>query len=200
MKKTAIAAALLLGAISAAQAAGDPAAGKTKSATCVACHGADGNSVNPLWPKLAGQHAEYITKQLMDFKAGDRKNSTMSPMAAPLSEQDVADLAAYFSSQQVAIGSADPEKAAPGRKIYQAGNPETGVAACMACHGPSGTGNPVAKFPRLTGQHADYVAKALKDFRSGTRANDPGSMMRSVAAKMSDAEIEAVAQYITGLH
>ena len=168
---------------------------------CAACHSADGNSMLPAFPKLAGQHAEYIAKQLADFKAGTRTDPTMTGMAAPLSEQDVADLAAYYASNTGSIGSAaDAEKAALGQKIFQGGDKAKGISACMACHGPSGAGNPGAKFPALGGQHTAYVIKALKDFRSGTRANDPAKMMRDVAAKMSDSDIEAVAEYIAGLH
>ncbi len=155
----------------------------------------------PTFPKLAGQHAEYITKQLADFQSGARTDPTMTAMAAPLSQQDIADLAAYFAGNTVSIGSAaDAEKAAIGQKIYQGGDKTKGISACMACHGPAGSGNPGAKFPALSGQHSAYVIKALKDFRSGTRANDPAKMMRDVAAKMSDSDIEAVAEYIAGLH
>ena len=181
------------------QAAGDAEAGKTKSATCMACHGPDGNSANPIWPKLAGQHPSYIEKQLTDFKGGARKNDLMSPMAMPLSEQDMQDLAAYFSSQTQSAGTAAADKVALGEKVYRAGNGATGVAACMACHGPAGAGNPGANFPRIAGQHAAYVEKALKDFRSGARTNDNAKMMQGVAMKMTDAEIAAVAQYVQGL-
>ena len=181
------------------QAEGDAAAGKAKSVTCMACHGADGNSPNPVWPKLAGQHASYILAQLQDFKQGVRQNNLMSPMAAPLSEQDMADLAAYFSSQKQSGGSAAADQVVKGEKIYRAGNVQTKVAACMACHGPTGIGNAPARFPRISGQHAAYLEKALKDFRSGTRVNDLNKMMRGVAASMTDAEITAVAQYVQGL-
>lgn len=183
-----------------AQAAGDPEAGKTKSATCTGCHMADGNSANPLWPKLAGQHPAYLLKQIMDFKSGARKDPTMGPMAAPLNEQDAEDLAAWFASQTQSPGTADPDQVALGQRIYRGGNPDTGVAACTACHGPTGLGNPAADFPRISGQHAAYVEKTLKDFRAGDRANDPAKMMRGVAAKMSDKEIAAVAQFIQGLN
>ena len=183
----------------ASQAAGDAAAGQTKSVTCLACHGADGNSVNPIWPKLAGQHPEYILKQLADLKSGVRKDPLMSPMAAPLSDADMADLAAYFSSQKTAPGTAAPDQAKTGETLYRAGNAASGLTACIACHGPSGAGNGAANFPRLAGQHASYVDKALKDLRSGTRSNDPNRMMRDIAGKMTDAEIAAVAQYIQGL-
>lgn len=160
----------------------------------------DGNSANPEWPKLAGQHANYIEKQLKEFKAGDRSNAMMAPMAAPLSEQDVADLAAYFSSQTTSKGDADPALVELGEKIYRGGNPASGVAACIGCHGPTGAGNPAANFPSLSGQHARYVEIQLNAFRKGERANDAGKMMRSVAGRMTDQEIKAVASYVQGLH
>lgn len=199
MKRLAIAA-LLLGALGSAHAAGSASAGQGKAAVCAACHGMDGNSMMPMWPSLAGQHEQYISKQLVEFQSGARKDDTMSPMAMPLSEQDIADLAAWFASQKANVGSANAEKAAAGEKLYRAGDAERGVAACMACHGPSGAGNPGAKFPALNGQHSAYTVKALKDFRDGVRSNDPANMMRDVAGKMTDAQIEAVAEYIAGLH
>ncbi|HWS03038.1 MAG TPA: c-type cytochrome [Gammaproteobacteria bacterium] len=180
-------------------AAGDAAAGKTKAAACAACHSADGNSVNPVWPKLAGQHAPYLVKQLTNFKAGERNNAMMAPMAAPLSEQDMADIAAYFSGQTQNGGKADPALVAAGEKLFRGGNATTGVAACMGCHGPNGMGNPPANFPRLSGQHAAYTVTQLKTFRSGERANDAGMMMRNIAARMTDDEMKAVASYIEGL-
>lgn len=202
MKKTFVMTALaVLAATSVSvQAAGDATAGQTKAAVCGACHGMDGNSPNPVWPSLAGQHASYIVKQLKEFKAGDRKDPTMSPMAAPLSDQDMEDVAAFFSSQARKEGAADATLAPAGKAIYQGGNLESGVSACMACHTPNGSGNEPAKFPNLGYQHAAYTAKQLKDFRSGTRANDLNGMMRGVAAKMTDAEIDAVAAYTQGLH
>ncbi len=179
---------------------GNAEAGKTKSATCAACHGADGNSTNPEWPKLAGQHAGYIVKQLTDLKKGEtRKNATMSPMAAPLSEQDMADLAAYFSSQTRKLGEADQSKVALGEQVYKGGNNATGVAACAACHGPTGAGNPASGFPSLYGQQTTYVKNQLNAFRKGERSNDPGKMMQNIAANMTDKEIDAVAEYVTGL-
>lgn len=183
------------------QAAGNAEAGKTKSVVCAACHGVDGNSgVNPMWPKLAGQHPNYIIKQVNDFKANKRTEVMMAPMVAPLSEQDIADLAAYFSSQKRTIGEAAADKVAAGEKLYRAGNATSGVSACTACHGPTGSGNPLANFPGLSGQGAAYVVKALKDFRSGTRNNDAAGMMQDVASRLTDAEIDAVAQYVQGLH
>lgn len=201
MKKLALAALVMFGAVSTVSAAGNAADGKMKSMACAACHGADGNSMIPTFPKLAGQHAAFIAKQLADFKSGARTDPTMTGMAMPLGEQDIADLSAYFASNTGSIGSAaDAAKAARGQQLYQGGDKVSGVAACMACHGPAGTGNPAAMFPVLSGQHSAYVVKALKDFRSGARANDPANMMRDIAAKMSDSDIEAVAEYISGLH
>jgi cytochrome c553 len=183
-----------------AQAAGNAEQGKSKSAVCAGCHGADGNSpINPVWPKIAGQHPQFIEKQIKDFKSGARKDPMMSPMAMPLSDQDVADLAAYFSSQPRKIGTADAKMVSVGEALYRAGNPDTGVAACMACHGPTGVGNPLANFPAIGGQHAAYVEKALKDFRAKNRTNDTGNMMQGVTNRMTDKEIAAVAQYIQGL-
>ncbi|MFP5507123.1 MAG: c-type cytochrome [Gammaproteobacteria bacterium] len=182
-----------------AGAAGDATAGKAKAMACASCHGADGNSANPEWPSLAGQHAKYLAKQLADFKTGNRNNAMMSPMAAPLSEQDMADIAAFFESQALKGGQADPALVEAGEKLYRGGNATTGVAACMACHGPNGMGNPQANFPRLSGQHAAYTVLQLKAFRAGERANDAGKMMQNIAARMTDAEIQAVASYIEGL-
>jgi cytochrome c553 len=191
----------LAGSAFTAVAAGDAAAGKAKSATCAGCHGVDGNSANPEWPKLAGQHAGYLEKQLHDFKAGtDRNNAMMAPMVAPLSEQDMADLAAYYSEQNIQPGAADKSLVELGEKIYRGGNPATGVAACIGCHGPAGKGNPAANFPALSGQHAKYVENQLKLFASGERKNDAGKMMRNTAAGMSDEDMAAVASYVQGLH
>lgn len=183
------------------QAAGDAEAGKEKAQVCFSCHGVNGNSANPVWPKLAGQNAGYIAKQLMDFKAGkDRNDPLMMGQVASLSPQDMADLAAFFAKQKPSPGSADPTEVTIGEKIYRGGNSVTGVSACIACHGPTGAGNPAAKYPMVSGQHAAYTEKVLKDFRSGTRKNDPGKMMQNVAARMTDAEIRAVASYMQGLH
>jgi cytochrome c553 len=182
-------------------AAGDPAAGKEKSASCAACHGADGNSVNPEWPKLAGQHAGYIVKQLTYFKDGERVNETMKGMASNLTEQDREDLAAYFSSQKVKIGVADPSLVELGQKIYRSGNASSGIAPCMGCHGPDGAGNPAANYPALRGQNAKYVENQLRGFASGQRQNENAKkMMQILASRMTDREIRAVASYIQGLH
>jgi cytochrome c553 len=183
------------------QAAGDADAGQAKAQVCFSCHGVNGNSVNPIWPKLAGQHAGYIAKQLADFKAGkDRNDALMMSQVMSLSPQDMADLAAFFAKQKASPGSADEAMLAKGEQIYRGGNKATGVSACIACHGPTGAGNPAAKYPMLSGQHAAYTIKSLKDFRSVTRKNDPGKMMQDIAARMTDAEIEAVSSYMQGLH
>ena len=182
-------------------AAGNAKAGKAKSVSCAGCHGADGNSANPSWPKLAGQHADYIAKQLADFKAGKKRSDPlMAGQVAGLSSQNMADLGAYYATKTGSQGGADKKLAAAGAKLYRGGNKKKGVAACIACHGPTGAGNPAAKFPKLSGQHAAYVEKAMKDFRSGKRTNDANKMMQNIAEKMSDKEIKAVASYISGLH
>ncbi|HRD48536.1 MAG: cytochrome c4 [Candidatus Competibacter sp.] len=201
MKKLVVIAATcaLLGSATTALAAGDPTAGKTKSATCAACHNADGNSALAQYPKLAGQSADYLVKQLQDYKSGARANPIMAGMVAPLSSQDMEDLAAYFASQPIARSAADPALAPVGEAIFRGGNLTSGVAACMACHGAIGAGNPAARFPALAGQHTDYVEAQLKAFRAMERANDAGQMMRGVAARMTDPEIKAVASYIQGL-
>lgn len=181
-------------------AAGDIAAGKQKSAACAACHGADGNSANPEWPKLAGQNEKYLFKQLMDFKKQKRVNPLMSGPIAPLSEQDMKDLAVYFASQSSTPSSAEPNQLELGEMIYRGGNLATGVAACMGCHSPSGAGNAAAAFPKLSGQHSKYTSTQLRHFRDNIRENDKASMMRTVAGKMTVEEIEAVSQYVAGLH
>ena len=189
----------LFGSATAALAAGDPAAGKAKSAVCVACHNPDGNSTNPTYPKLAGQSADYMTKQLVEFKSGVRVNPIMVGMVAALTPQDMEDLSAYFASQQIARGAADSALAPAGEALFRGGNLSSGVSACMACHGATGAGNPAAKFPALAGQHDVYIETQLKSFRAMERANDAGQMMRGVAAKLTDQEIKAVSSYIQGL-
>ncbi|NQD36084.1 cytochrome c4 [Permianibacter sp. IMCC34836] len=185
----------------------DAAAGKAKSAVCAACHGPDGNSVTPIWPKLAGQGEAYIVKQLHDLKKGGetqgadgRYDPSMSPMAAPLTDADMADLAAYFSSQQVHYAGVKKEFLDAGQKLYRGGDASRGVPACTACHGPNGTGMPAAKFPSISGQQVDYTIKQLKAFRAGERKNDPNGMMRGAAKNLTDEQITALANYLVGLH
>lgn len=182
-----------------APAEGSAEAGQAKSTTCVACHGVDGNSVNPEWPTIAGQHADYIVKQLKAFKSGARQNPLMSPMAAPLSDQDMEDLAAYFSTQTANGLEAEASKVSQGQRLYRGGDANKGIAACAACHGPNGRGNPTALYPSIHGQHATYVAAQLKAYRSGTRQTDQNQMMRDVTKLLTDDEIAAVAAYVQGL-
>ena len=184
-----------------AQAAGDPEAGRAKSAQCAACHGADGNSLNPEWPKLAGQHADYLVKQLSYFEKGERENDTMKPMAGVLDEQGREDVAAFYASQKVKTGVADPALVELGEKIYRSGNAQSGIAPCMGCHGPSGAGNPAALYPALRGQHARYTENQLHGFAEGKRVNENAKkMMQILASRMTNREIRAVASYIQGLH
>ena len=181
-------------------AQGNAAAGQTKAALCATCHGAEGNSELAINPKLAGQNAAYITKQLKDYKAGVRSNPTMSAMVLNLSEEDMEDIAAWYSSQQVTLQGADPEIVELGESLYRAGNKELAVPACSACHSPTGRGNAPAGFPSLGGQHAEYTLEQLKNFRAGVRQNDGNSMMRSVVERLTDRELEALASYVSGLH
>lgn len=171
-----------------------------KAAACTACHGPAGNSSNPEWPNIAGQHASYTLRQLQAFKSGERDNPLMSGIAAGLSEADMRELAAYFAGLEPMVGSADPALVDRGEAIYRGGDRADGVPACMGCHGPRGTGNPPAAYPALSGQHATYTAKQLRAYRTGERTTDPDSIMRTIAARLSDEEIEAVASYTAGLH
>lgn len=179
--------------------AGDPARGQELSQACAACHGSDGNSVNPEWPKLAGQHESYIHKQLMNYKSGRRENALMVGQVANLDDQDMRDLGAFYARQQISPGTADESVAERGERIYRGGIPAAGVAACTACHGPTGRGNPAAMFPAVAAQHARYNSDQLRYFRSEQRANDNGRMMRNLAARLSDADIRAVSEYMAGL-
>ena len=188
---------LLLSGFSLAHAEGNIAAGKEKSETCAGCHGEDGNSETPIFPKFAGQHAAYIAKQLHDFKSQKRPNPTMNAIAEMLSDEDIEDLSAYYASQHGTIENTPPNLA--GEKIYRTGNQATHVPACSGCHDPHGNGNPQAVIPALKGQYAAYVEKTLRDLKSGARANDVNAMMRTAAQKLSDEEITAVADFISGL-
>ena len=181
-------------------AQGDAAAGQAKSALCATCHGADGNSQLPENPKLAGQNASYLVKQIMDYKSGARANPTMTAMVAALSDEDVMDIAAWYSSQQVTLLGADPESLELGETLYRAGIKELAVAACSACHSPTGSGNAPAGFPSLSGQHPEYTLLQLKAFRAGERQNDSSAMMRSIVERLTDNELAALASYVSGLN
>jgi cytochrome c553 len=205
-----IAAALASACISAAaygQVAvkGDPAkAQQLVTTVCAACHGPDGNSAIPANPSIAGQHPEYVFKQLANFKAeagkpAERPSPVMTAMVANLSRDDMANLAAYFASQEAKPREArNAELVKLGQTIYRGGVINRGIAACASCHGANGAGVP-AQFPRVGGQHAQYTSDQLKAFRAGARANDPNRMMRTIALKLTDREIDAVSQYIQGL-
>ena len=188
-----------LGCSANAFAAGSVEAGQAKSATCMACHGMDGNSLSPEWPNLASQHPAYIERQIKAFKSGERQNDLMSPMAMIVTDEDAADLAAFFSSQKVRGGETDPAKLALGQRVYRAGNVQKGIMACAGCHGPTGLGNPLAGYALIQGQHSVYVANQLRAYKAGTRTTDPNQMMRNMAAQLSDEEIEAVASFVQGL-
>ena len=181
-------------------AQGDAAAGQAKSALCATCHGAEGNSEISINPKLAGQNVNYLIKQLRDYQSGNRVNATMSAMVAALTDQDILDIAAWYSSQQVTLEGADLEMLELGETIYRGGIKDLSVAACSACHSPTGSGNAPAGFPSLSGQHPDYTLMQLKAFRSGERQNDSSSMMRSIVERLTDRELEALSSYVSGLN
>lgn len=185
---------------SAALAQGDVAAGQTKAVQCAACHGADGNSANPEWPKLAGQHSDYIYAQLMAFKSGERQNALMAGQVAGLNEADMKNLGAYYATLTMTVEEANPALVEKGEQIYRAGISEKGVPACTACHGPAGAGIAGAGFPRVGGQHATYLANQLKAYRAGERGGAQAETMNAIAAKLDDAEIEALASYMSGLY
>ena len=181
--------------------AGNPESGKEKVAVCSACHGLDGNSVVGLWPSLAGQNEKYLVKQLRLVKSGDRIIDSMVGLLDNLQDSDLQDIAAFYASQKNKVGQADESKVELGRKLYYAGNLEKGVPACSACHSPRGLGNGPAAYPLLSGQQPDYVAKALKDYRSGERVNeDPSKIMASIAYKLDDVEIDALSSFVHGLY
>ena len=170
--------------------------GKAKSATCAACHGADGNSAAADYPKLAGQHATYLASTLKAYRDGSRVNAIMAGMAAALSDDDIADLAAYYTTQATSGGAVDADLVARGEQLFRFGDSAKGVSACTACHGPTGAGIASAGFPSLKGQWAGYTETQLKAYREGSREN---AMMNGVAQNLSDADIRAVASYVGGL-
>lgn len=208
MKKLILPLTLLFGLVGTANAFdGNAEAGKAKSATCAACHGPDGNSQLSMYPKIAGQHAEYLYKQLADYKLGmttggkqGRANAIMYGMVATLSDQDMKDLAAYFASQRKTPGSTPEDVIEAGQQLYRGGDAERGIAACIACHGPRGAGTSLAGFPRIGFQNAEYLKLTLEEFRAGTRANDMNGMMRDVAKKLTDEDIRVLSLYLGGLH
>lgn len=191
---------LALAPFSAAQ--GDAAAGQARAAVCAACHGLDGNSVNPEWPSLAGQHEDYLVAQLTAFQEGRRENVLMTPMSMGLDAKAKADLAAYFSSQVTKVTPVDPALADKGKKLYFTGDKERGIAACAACHGPAGRGNGPAGMPVLSGQRATYTVAQLKAYASGDRmapSETKTAMMHEVASMLSAEDMLALANYVQGL-
>jgi len=184
-------------------AASAQADGKAKAMVCTACHGPDGNSSNPIWPNLAAQNPGYIVTQLKAFKAGTRQNPSMSPMAAPLSEMDMVELADYFAAQTLNVKPLAADQAAAaaaGQKLYRGGDAERGIPACMACHGPDGGGNPASGYPALSGQQFEYAVAQLQNYHNGTRQTDPQAMMRTIAVRLSEADIKNLARYVSALH
>ena len=185
--------------LSGTASAGDPEAGAQKAAVCGACHGMTGSSVNPEWPNLAGQHEGYIAAQLALFKQQVRDNALMMPMAMALSDQDMLDLGAHFASQAPAGLEADPSNWKTGEKLYRGGDPERGIPACIACHGPQGKGNGPAKYPALRAQHAVYTFGQLKAYADGRRRTPGNDIMQVISAKLTEDEMRALASYTQGL-
>jgi len=200
----AIALAALIAASPVWSAGGDAAAGQTKAAVCAACHGVDGNSVDPQYPKIAGQHEDYTAQQLALFKNGKRDNAIMLGFSVTLSDQDMADLGAYFATQKATSDIADEAFVAVAQVLYRSGDAKRGIPACMACHGPTGTGNPASLYPSVASQHAKYSADVLRRFRDGAVYGDPtdarAAIMSQVAKQLTDTEIEALASYLQGLN
>jgi cytochrome c553 len=180
---------------------GSADAGKAKALTCTACHGPEGNSTNALWPNIAGQNAPYLLAQLAAFKGGARVDPLMTSQAMLISEQDMADLVVYFESLPAAAQSVKNAATVDrGESLYRGGNADSGIPACLGCHGPSGRGNPAARYPALRGQHADYIAKQLTDYASGARKSDGKTrIMRDIAGRLSREDIEALSSYVQGL-
>ena len=199
MKKLFVCVMIGIGWMSFAYAAGDAVSGQGKVAVCSGCHGADGNSMIPSFPKLAGQGEVYLVNQLKDVRDGARNVPQMMGILTGRTDQDLADMAAFYSTQEVTVGATNPVLLDLGRQIYRAGIAEKGVAACTACHSPTGAGNAQAGFPALGGQHSDYLIKQLKAYRTETRTNGQAKLMQQVAALLSDKEIDAVASYMQGL-
>lgn len=183
--------------------AGDAEKGKALAGTCAACHGMDGNSVNPIWPSLAGQHEAYLARQIKLFKNGERVDAMMAPMVAALTDENIDDLAAYFASQTLKMKAANPDLVELGQKIYQGGDVERSIPACMSCHGPTGQGNPITGYPVVAGQNADYTAKQLRDYKGGRTVPNKddvnGQIMADVAKYLTEEEIVAVSSFLQGL-
>jgi cytochrome c553 len=181
-----------------AYSSGDIEAGKSKAILCSACHGQDGNSINPDWPSLAGQHEKYLTNALTAYKNGTRNNAVMSPLAMSLSEKDIENIAAFYNSLSMSKKDFDLTLAKKGEALYRGGN-KKGVAACIACHGPTGKGNPGAGYPAIAGQHAQYTKLALIEYTNGNRQPIMNDMMQTIALRLSQEEMEALSEYIKAM-
>ena len=200
MNKVILSLVISLGVTGLAFAKGDANAGKGKVATCTACHGATGVSPAPNWPNLAGQGEKYLIKQMTEIKKGKRSVPEMIPFMGALSEQDIEDISAFYASQTAPVGATSPEFVSLGEALYKGGDSKKKIPACSSCHSPTGKGNTLAVFPHVAGQKTDYTIKQLTDFREGHRTNDGDSkIMRAIAEKLSNKEVEAVANYISGL-
>lgn len=207
MKQLGLLICLVLGVSGTSLAQGNAEEGQKKSITCGACHGADGNSAIDMNPKLAGQHADYLVKQLKEFKLASqtsgeqgRNNAVMNGMAAALSEQDILDISAYFSGQKASPGEAPEDVVVAGQKLYTGGDTERGITACIACHGPHGDGMSLAGFPDISGQHTTYLKSQLEAFRAGERHNSHNGMMGDIAKRLTDSDIDILSKYIAGLY
>ena len=177
--------------------------GKELSVSCAACHGDNGISVNPVWPKLAGQNPKYLASQLYEFRKGvdgNRNNAVMYGIAVTLSDSDIEDLSAYYASLKSNVGLTQDKYLELGRDMYRGGNMDIKIQACISCHGPNGQGNHAAAIPMLSGQHSQYTYQQLKNFQSSMRSNDYNKMMRNIVHRMTDEEMKAVASYIEGLY
>lgn len=200
MNKIILSLVISLGVTGLAFAKGDASAGEGKIATCTACHGATGVSSAPNWPNLAGQGEKYLVKQMTEIKEGKRSVPEMAPFMGSLTVQDIEDISAYYSSQTAPLGATDPKFLALGEALYRGGDSKKGIPACGSCHSPTGKGNALASFPYIAGQKVEYTIKQLTDFREGNRTNDGDTkIMRTIAEKLSNKEVEAVAHYISGL-
>lgn len=200
MKTVILSLVVSLGVSGLAYAKGDAEAGKAKIATCTACHGATGVSAVPTYPNLAGQGERYLIKQIKEIKSGVRRVPEMAPFTGGLSDKDIEDISAFYASQPAPKGAADPAMVELGERLYRFGDLKKAIPSCASCHSPTGKGNFLAGFPQISGQHPTYTAKQLKDFREGVRVNDGDSkIMRMIAEKLSNKEVEALSSYISGL-
>ena len=194
---------LAVAALCVAFAATAQADGKAKAMVCTACHGADGNSSNPIWPNLAAQNPSYMVTQIKAFKSGARQNPSMAPMVASLADGDMAEISDFFAAQTLHVkplAADQTEAATAGQKLYRGGDVERAIPACMACHGPDGGGNPASGYPALAGQQFDYTVAQLQNYHNNARQTDPQAMMRTIAKRLTEDDIKNLARYVSALH